>query len=131
MAQAVYGYQKEGAVYIFPCPAKFPETAGRDCIEIVLKFNTSAEEYFKSIKGKYSRKKKTDKANHSELARYDYAYIINLDGCSLDFFCKNSVPRISFSFENIFSHSADNIVSTMLSLDTSAECMDSIFDNVA
>ena len=27
MAQAVYGYQKEGAVYIFPCPAKFPETA--------------------------------------------------------------------------------------------------------
>ena len=131
MAQAVYGYQKEGAVYIFPCPANFPETAGRDCIESGQNFNTSAEEYFKPIRGKYSRKTYTGKTNHSELERYDYAYIINLDTCSLDFFCKNSVPRISFSFEAIFSHSADDIVSTMLSLDTSAECMDSIFDNVA
>ena len=131
MAQAVYGYQKEGAVYIFPCPAKFPETAGRDCIEIVQNFNTSAEEYFKPIRGKYSRKKYPGKTNHSELERYDYAYIINLDTCSLDFYCKNNMPRISFSFESIFSHSADDIVSTMLSLDTSTECMDSIFDNVA
>ena len=131
LAQAVYGYQKEGAVYIFPCPAKFPETAGRDCIEIVQNFNTSAEKYFKPIRGKYSRKKYPGKTNHSELERYDYAYIINLDTCSLDFFCKNSVPRISFSFETIFSHSADDIVSTMLSLDTGTECMDSIFDNVA
>ena len=131
MAQAVYGYQKEGAVYVFPCPAKFPETAGRDCIDIVQKFNTSAEEYFKPIRRKYSRRKNANKATHSELEMYDYAYIINLDTCSLDFFCKNSVPRISFSFETIFSHSADDIVSTMLSLDTGAECMDSIFDNVA
>ena len=120
MAQAVYGYQKEGAVYTFTCPAKFPETAGKDCIDIILKFNTSAEKYFKQAK-----------ALPVELEKYDYAYIINLDTCSLDFYCKNNMPRISFSFESIFSHSADDIVSTMLSLDTSTECMDSIFDNVA
>ena len=130
MAQAVYGYQKEGAVYTFTCPAKFPETAGRDCIDIILKFNTSAEKYFKQP-GKRGSKNKQAKALPVELEKYDYAYIINLDTCSLDFYCKNNMPRISFSFESIFSHSADDIVSSMLSLDTSTECMDSIFDNVA
>ena len=131
MAQAVYGYQKEGAVYTFTCPAKFPETAGRDCIDIIRKYNTSAESYFKAPGKRAPRKKQQEKATKAELDKYDYAYIINLDTCSLDFYCKNNMPRISFSFESIFSHSADDIVSTMLSLDTSTECMDSIFDNVA
>ena len=76
LAQAVYGYQKEGAVYIFPCPAKFPETAGRDCIEIVRKYNTSAESYFKAPGKRAPRKKQEEKATKAELDKYDYAYII-------------------------------------------------------
>lgn len=57
------------------------------------------------------------------ISQAEYRYIINLDDETLEFYCKNNIPRAKFSLKNIRELSVDDTIAVMKSIDDKPEDM--------